>query len=427
MTEALLHMVWRFQLYDSAELLDHRGNSVEIVSVGTWNHDEGPDFLDAQLKINGLDWYGHVEIHKNSSEWMQHKHSENRHYDNVIAHVVFKDDHIVRYNNTEISIPTIALDGRIYPHILRNYSHLHEKLKWIPCSGQLSTVYSSIKWESWSERLLVERLQSKMSRIVDILKQSNNNWSHCFFVWISYGFGLKVNGDSMLRFALRIQLNHIEKYQYDPEMIQAVFFGLAGMLDGNYVDDYPQNLKEKFAFIKNKHGYQFSSPILWKFHRMRPVAFPTIRLSQLAVLLQKQPRLLSTILECERAQDVVKLLKVQGVSYWENHSKWDVPSEKKSVLMGDEFINRLMINVVAPFIYCYGKEMGQIKYVDRAIGWMLELKAENNKITRSFKQEGIEIKNASHSQALYHLKQAYCDHHRCMECVFGFDIVNNKS
>jgi len=142
LTESLLHMVWRFQLFNQIELIDHQGRSVQVISPGAWNHNEGPDFLEAHLKIDMVDWYGHVEIHKHASEWSQHGHSKNPHYSNVIAHVVFNNDHRVTYTDSTKEIPTIELDGRIYPHILRNNQELEENVNWIPCSGSLKNVYS---------------------------------------------------------------------------------------------------------------------------------------------------------------------------------------------------------------------------------------------------------------------------------------------
>ena len=68
------------------------GESIIIVHSGTENNSDGPDFLNARVKIGNEEWVGNVEIHINSSDWSKHKHSDNPKYKNIILHVVYCED-----------------------------------------------------------------------------------------------------------------------------------------------------------------------------------------------------------------------------------------------------------------------------------------------------------------------------------------------
>ncbi len=68
------------------------GKRLQILSPGRINVNEGPDFLDVAILLNGLIYVGSAEYHKNSSDWQQHKHDENTDYNNVILHIISNDD-----------------------------------------------------------------------------------------------------------------------------------------------------------------------------------------------------------------------------------------------------------------------------------------------------------------------------------------------
>lgn len=89
MNEKLLHYIWQFSHFDITSLSTSLNLPLSIYSVGKPNHDAGPDFLNARVNIDGLDWHGDVEIHVNSSDWSKHKHQNDKRYNSVILHVVW--------------------------------------------------------------------------------------------------------------------------------------------------------------------------------------------------------------------------------------------------------------------------------------------------------------------------------------------------
>ena len=62
--------------------------------------------------------------------------------------------------------------------------------------------------------------------------------------------------------------------------------------------------------------------------------------------------------------------------------------------------------------------------MEKAVGWLEQIKAENNFITRNFKEREVVAQNAMQSQALIQLKNNYCDKKRCLECRIGYLLLN---
>lgn len=68
------------------------GAALSIVSVGEWNHHEGPDFLNMALQVEGSLLIGHGEVHWRSSDWEQHRHDANPMYSGILLHIVLHDN-----------------------------------------------------------------------------------------------------------------------------------------------------------------------------------------------------------------------------------------------------------------------------------------------------------------------------------------------
>ncbi len=92
LSERLLHFIWQFQYFNKHDLTNEGGESLQIVHPGTYNHNHGPDFSGAKIKIGDTLWAGNIELHIKSSDWLQHEHQHDERYNNVILHVVWQHD-----------------------------------------------------------------------------------------------------------------------------------------------------------------------------------------------------------------------------------------------------------------------------------------------------------------------------------------------
>lgn len=64
------------------------GATVEVVNAGSWNRLGGPDFLGAELRVDGRRVRGDVEIDLRSSDWEAHGHAGNPSFRGVVLHAV---------------------------------------------------------------------------------------------------------------------------------------------------------------------------------------------------------------------------------------------------------------------------------------------------------------------------------------------------
>src|SRR5690554_6597040 len=123
MQESFLHYIWQYKKMAVVNLTTTQFEALDIVSVGQYNTNAGPDFFNAQLKIGEQLWAGNVEVHIKSSDWFVHNHEIDPAYDNVILHVVWEHDtEIFRKDNS--IIPTLELKQVVNQGIYKNYVKL---------------------------------------------------------------------------------------------------------------------------------------------------------------------------------------------------------------------------------------------------------------------------------------------------------------
>jgi len=416
MTERLLQYIWQFQYFNKTSLETVEGETVEIVYQGSYNTNQGPDFLEAKLKIGNTLLVGNVELHFKTSEWNTHKHSGDKNYANVIAHIVWENDCTLPNN-----LPTIILQDRVSKILLEKYQKLLNTSSFIPCKNSISTV-PEITWLSWKERLLIERLEQKSTSVNEYLSKNNYHWEETFWWMIAKNFGIKVNSEAFEKIAQSIPITVLAKHKNQLHQIEALLFGQAGLLDKDFEEDYPILLSKEYQFYKSKYNLQSTNANLF-FLRMRPANFPTVRLAQLAMLVVHSVHLFSKIKEIEEVENVKKLLNVTANDYWHYHYNFDELSTYKIKNVGVQMINNLIINTVIPILFAYGHYTKEHHFKDKALRWLTQLTAEKNSRINGFLALQITIKNAFDSQALLQLKNEYCSKKRCLECAVGNKLL----
>jgi hypothetical protein len=162
----------------------------------------------------------------------------------------------------------------------------------------------------------------------------------------------------------------------------------------------------------------------WRFLRLRPANFPTVRIAQLAALFSKHTTLFSKILSCKTSQELVRLFQISQSEYWLNHYQLGKLVANKVHGLGKSSIQNLIINTVAPMLVAYGKLHDDQSYIDRALLLLQYSPAENNKIIRQWSELGYNVNTAFDSQGLIELYSNYCTKRRCLECTIGMQIVN---
>lgn len=422
MEEALLQFIWHRSLYDPSGLITTDGRPVEVLHTGYPNQDQGPDFLQSRIRIGDQVWAGHVEIHILSSAWFLHLHHHDPHYNNVILHVVWEEDQPALTRDGS-KVPAIALSGKVEPSLLDRYRHLMNNVEWVPCASGLMQVPEIVR-TSWLERLMAERLEYKTDNVLRIFNQCRQDWEQTFYVMLARQLGAPVNGDPMEQLALRLPISLLRKHGDRIDQLEALLFGSAGMLSREIRDPYALALKREFDFLKKKYDLAVLQGLQWKFMRMRPAHFPTIRITQLAVMMARQPHWIMLFEEHLPAEAWIRLFRVEPAHpFWRDHYHFTASSPESAKQLGRSTAMTLVINVVAPVMFLYGKHQGRPGLKERAIELMQSLPPEKNAIVTGWQQCGWPAADAAQTQALLHLKKQYCDQRKCLHCAVGLQVI----
>ena len=424
MKEDFLHFVWKTKRFDLTNLRTTDGEAIEIINFGMHNHHAGPDFLNGRLRIGGTEWAGNIEMHLQSSQWYTHRHEEDRAYDNVILHVVFEEDARVNRRNGE-KIPCLDLSKRVHTGVKGNYLELLYNEYKIPCLGQFNKVPEHVT-AMWLDRVLIERLEAKTELILQDLTRNEQDWNAVCYKFIGRCFGLSVNADAFEMLCHSMDWKILSKHKDQLLQIEALLFGQAGMLDKDFTDAYPQKLKREFKFLCNKYSLNPIPQTAWKFMRMRPANFPSIRIAQFAFFIFKTEFLFSKLLAAQNVKELKAMFALSLNNYWKTHFVFDKESQASAKSLGANMIDLILVNGVVPLLFAYGISIGSEEYKEKALGLLESLRAENNHITRFWKGLDLVSKSAAESQSLIHLKKHYCDKRRCLECAVGNYLLKDK-
>lgn len=417
MNEKLLQYIWNHKLFRDFNFVDIQGNPLEILEFGKLNSNSGPDFEFAKIKYKGLTLCGNIELHVQSSDWYVHHHQNQKEYQSVILHVVFE-------NNKNISelekagVPTLELKNYINKETLEKYTNLQDNSKFVPCENIFSP--QNIPF-LFSEEMVLKKLDEKSLEIEQLLLDSKNDYEAVLFQKISYVFGLKVNADLFFQIAQSIDFKIINKISQNQFQLESLFLGKAHLLEKNTEDSLPW-LKE-FQFLQSK--FKLSDTCFpAKFLRLMPASFPTIRLSQLAMLYHMQQNLFSKIIQAQCIDDLKNLFRgIKTSDYWEKHFVFGKETSRiQKRELSEDFIDIILINALFPVIYTYFKNT-KPENTDRILDFYKQLKPEKNRIISSWKHLGICFNSSLDTQAYLYLHKNFCKTKNCLNCGIGFQLL----
>ncbi|MDR1680807.1 MAG: DUF2851 family protein [Prevotellaceae bacterium] len=415
MKEEFLHFAWEYGLFDKSDLQTTEGEPVEIVAPGQHNTDAGPDFFNAKIKIGDTLWAGNVEIHCRASDWSRHEHSRDRSYDNVILHVVADNDRPVACPDGQL-LPTLVL--RCAPEPEQRYTALLQSSEWVPCGTAVAQI-DLFRIKYFLGRLLIERLERKSQQINGVLQATQNDWREVFHRLLFRAFGFSVNADPFEMLAKATPMAAIGKHRHSLMQIEALLFGQAGFLQGEANDPYQQALQKEYAFLQAKFSLTPLEKHIWKFLRLRPYNFPTVRIAQLARLLQQSDNLMDRIIYFRTTDELYTLFDVQASAYWDTHFTFEKTAGQLPKTLGRTSAEQILINVLIPFLFACGRRQGDDTLCHKAIALLETLPPEKNRITNGWASIGLTAENAFCTQAFIQLKTNYCDKKQCLKCNIG--------
>lgn len=408
MPEILLHYIWEHCLWAGFEQKTTDGRTVEILSVGEHNHDAGPDYSHARVRIGGREWVGNIEIHVCSSDWQRHKHHLDKAYDTVILHVVRTADRPI-YNSRGELVPQCELqypsDQDYISGLFQAAQQMDSAVGRIGCAEQLLRE-PGLLTEGWRKTLLRKRFECKKASIERLLEITKGSWEHALYISLARNFGFHTNSVPFEELAIITPLSYLQKHRNNLFQLTALLMGQAGLISNNEV------LAKEYDFLRTKFSLTPLDASVWKHARLRPQNSPELRICQFAQLMYQSEALLSKILDTENIKELVRLFE------WK--------SDTGIAPLGKSSINILLINTVLPYKYAYALKRNLTKQAEEVLAIMEQIAPENNTIIRQWRILGQRVNNAADTQALLHLYQNYCQHHECINCEVGYKIFQDR-
>jgi hypothetical protein len=424
MQEKVLHYLWKYRLFDSSDLLNGDGQKVEVYSVGTHNTDKGgPDFLNAHIKIGDTHWYGNIELHLKSSDWILHQHHSDSKYEAVILHVVWEVNQII-YTKLGKPLPSLDFSRYVPSKILECMEGFSSSTEVIACKGMLSSV-PELKRKIFLDSILIERIQRKKNILKSDFLRLNKNWDHLTLLAISKVLGLQHNSDSFEILIASLPVEMLYKNNDNEIFLEALMFGQAGFLQENYQDKYPSVLKENFSFIQKKYELTPMNFSQWQWFRIRPASFPSLRIAQLSAFLLNRHNFFSELTKINSIKEFYYYFNFPLSKYWENHYHFDQLTTKQNHQLTSEVIDKIIINALVPLLFLRAELNSETDLKEKALSFLGDLQTENNKILTRWQNAGISSESAMDSQSLIELYNEFCSQKKCLNCAIGHSIFKN--
>ena len=442
--EALIHAIWQHQQFQSEHLQTVQGESISIIHPGIHNHDAGPDFTNAKIELNGVLWHGDIEIHRRSADWFSHNHHANKHYNSTILHVTLASDNLTGslYRQDGSAIPELVLSP-LLTSTLREmvYTFRTGSRQKLACNSFLDSKLQK-SFLPWITHLGRQRLLKKKARIEAAFLQEPSLES-ILHKLIFAGLGYAKNQEAMLNLATRIPLS-IARSMTSRQDLEALHLGIAGLLEPSEAtqtlpqisQEYLLALNARFQVLNKTLNITPMSGLVWKFFRLRPPNFPTMRIAQAASLYQSTALLHKDAIGTLNAifhnypipkigAQIKKLFRSSPASFWETHYNFGKSVSTKSHRLGRTRVHKLVLNAILPVMLVVAEQSENPELERTILAFAETLKPEKDVVTRLYNGLSFKLTNAVVSQGLHELYGSFCTKGKCVSCKIGKSIINN--
>lgn len=445
--EKFAQFIWENQYFYHDKLRLTNGYPITINHHGQFNEDDGPDFKNAEIVFDEESVaHGDIEIHLKATDWIEHNHHEDPAYNNVTLHVVMWDEGYlpeIRKQNGKF-LPALILSdyldrpiGKIM-QLMRKGEKIDETTDY-PCQ--------IMETEENLQRLRNAGQRRFMDKVTHFERVAHRkNWQQALYEGLMTAMGYSKNKWQFAELARKVPFVSLINLARDKLDIQAILFGVAGLLPHqmqrnssddirtqNYVAKLESNwreLREKITAISMSHHQ-------WIFSGQRPPNFPTARIGQAGVLLDRLAEkglfnsfyeiIQSLPAETHPQRSLYKQLAEFFISdpddYWTTHyTLWGNPHKPSKNLLGKSRQKAIVLNILLPLFYSYARMTEQKELRD--LLWEMyndHPSLGKNRITKYQSKilnlSNKKIKNACLEQGLIYVYQNACFQKLCPECI----------
>ena len=416
-----LQKIWANQAFYPWHLKTDSGKDLIINNRGVWNNQNGPDFLEAEVIIDGIILHGAIEIHSKASDWYAHNHQLDPRFNQTVLHVVFENNRNCRLENGQ-ALECLSLKHRINQFQIQDW----EADKGLPCGPLISLCDVSVRREQL-HLALTKRINEKTSHILQIHQNHHGDW------WYT---ALEVLITAWMGSGNKVAAKHLTQHLHksflmrnrNPKTLIAYLFGQSSWLPldvTDSADEYTQDLAQRYAYLQLKNRFEPCFPP-WNTRQIRPNALPQIRMAQLSDFLSRCDADLHLFFTSEKfsLSQWVQHFTATAEPYWETHFMLGHESARHKTTNGQVHALQVITNALIPFMYTFGLEAHKPQLCEAAMELLMQLPAENNQITRQMAVLEIPNTQANLSQSLIGQHHYYCSQKNCAHCKIGQQILN---
>lgn len=405
---------------------------VKIIYPGRRNSQSGGDFRDAVIEIDGIRYYGNVEIHVSSDLWYRHGHHLDRAYNDVIMQVVLWDTgRLPALRQDGIKIPTLVIDpdNRISDTLITGNAGLRPPLCRYAAplikTGrllELLTVEGMVRLVGKSDEYYYSLYFSRPEKII--------------YKGICRALGYMSNTVPFEQLAEHLPVEFLEgSWVGSPISLQAVVTGMAGLLpsqnpDQSMVFEDDMITAMEGIWANRSADQQEMERTQWNFAWVRPANNPVRRVVSLCTLINRYRnggllKHFDTLIQSESICNIWKIMEdgiiVGEEPYWRDHYDFGLKMATSASLLGRGRAREIVVNCILPFFLAFYRMIRLNSVAARVIEmYSCCPSLPENTISRYMKDKlfnGYKIRlNGCQLQGLLGIYYNYCKIKDCRRC-----------
>ncbi len=318
---------------------------VELLDFGTWNHEAGPDFTAATIRIGDNPAIrGAIEIDTDVRDWERHGHADNPAFDQTALHVFLHQPGVRTFTRTS--------DHREVPQL-----HLHEHT---PVRGPTPTSRLITDDPTRASEILHAAAYHRLHRKAQVLAEATRlrGRDNAWFEALAVALGYKHN---QLSFQLVAQRSGLKTARSAGG--EARLFGLAGFLESAHPEPTDFDIRRTLRSLwdtwwddRSRLERLIVPSDQWNFAGLRPANHPHRRLAALRVIADNW-KPVTRAFESRDFTAIEKALGNLSDPFWSSHYNLAAaPLPKAIALIGTQRITDILLNVYFPISFLRDKE-----------------------------------------------------------------------
>ncbi len=330
------------------------GERIVVLAAGTWNVEEGPDFRNAEIEIDGVRRVGDIEIHRRAGDWFAHGHECDGRYANVVLHLVGDTTGAEKWRQRVPQVPI----AQIQPVGLRTSSIMFNKYPPGDCASWFRKM-TDAEVRGFFQAQGRLRFIDKSRRLLGEMLEKGAEWA--FMRKLFEACGYKKNTENFASLYDRFQAYEPETLSVDDAV--GALWGESGLLPDPGVVEMSDTMRRfaedawsRWWRVRRGHGEQ----VPWHVSGARPQNSPCRRIAALTVLMRRygvEPfaalmgLCLAAIDTPERFWKGFKDKLICSDEVWDGHVNFETVLPRRASVMGTDRARDVVANVLLPAVH----------------------------------------------------------------------------